>query len=36
MVAFLLVKKVTTCFVKSVILIVLIVILAAVYWLYLM
>jgi hypothetical protein len=30
------VKKVTTCFVKSVVLIVLIVILAAVYWLYLM
>lgn len=36
MVAFLLVKKVTTCFVKSVILIALIVILAAVYWLYFM
>ena len=36
MVAFLLVKKVTTCFVKSVRLIARIVILAAVYWLYFM
>ena len=36
MVAFLIVKKVTTCMIKSAVLIALVVILAAVYWLYFM
>jgi hypothetical protein len=36
MVAFIVVKKITSCFIKSAILIALIVILAAIYWLYFM
>jgi hypothetical protein len=36
MVAFIIVKKVTSCMIKSIVLIALIVILAAIYWLYLM